>query len=93
MMDDKAMKNYANTFCEDVTTRDDCNDCSRCLRLDGGLFVRLYCEKNLMAMCAEKKKEEKCKELYKALDKFAELYGNDSLKKEFETYMNRKDYI
>jgi hypothetical protein len=46
-----------------------------------------------MTMCAEKRKEEKCKKLYKALDKFAELYGNDSLKKEFETYMNTKDYI
>ncbi len=92
-MNDEAMRNYANAFCEDVTTCDDCTDCNRCLRLEGGLFIRLYCEKNLMTMCAEKKKEEKCKELYEALDKFAELYGNDSLKKEFETYINTKDYI
>lgn len=102
-MNDADMKIYAAAFCEDVTTRDDCTDCDRCLRLScvkpysmqigGELSIRLYCEKNLMTMCAEKKKEEKCKELYKALDKFAELYGDDSLKKEFEAHMNTKDYI
>jgi hypothetical protein len=102
-MNDEAMIIYANTFCEDVTNRDDCEDCDRCLRLSdikhysmqigGELSIRLYCEKNLMTMCAEKKKKEECKKLYQALDKFAELYGNDSLKKEFETYINTKDYI
>lgn len=81
-MDDKAMKNYANTFCEDVTTRDDCNDCKWCLQLGEGC----YCEKKLFKMCGEYKKEEDCLRLNIYLKEFAAQYGGKFLERELEKF-------